>query len=228
MQQSPLPWQPPGLPASSDAAAAAWAAPGASTHSRPAATKHGVLHAAFANINWKDPMGGKNFARHAKELYDTISSIVEEAAPAVICMCEVGLPHTPLQPEHFARLRNVVAQAWKVCCPAATEHGVEFLYTDGEPYLSAYRPDMITCTAHTTMQDLYLAGGQPRTAQHFLATPACGGYSGANIINVHAPSGTRRLKDSQRRCLLTRLLQSTSLRDSRMRVGMDNFIIGAT
>ena len=171
-------------------------------------------------------MGGKHFARHAKKLSDTISSIVEEAAPAVICMCEVGLPHSPLQSEHFARLRNVVAQAWKDCCPAAKEHGVEFLYTDGEPYLSAYRPDMITCTAHTTMQDLYLAGGEPRTAQHFLATPACGGYSGANIINVHAPSGTRRLKDSQRLCLLTRLLQSTSLRDSRMRVGMDNFIIG--
>ena len=72
----------------------------------------------FANINWKDPMGGKHFARHAKKLSDTISSIVEEAAPAVICMCEVGLPQSPTVRalREIAQRRRTGVEGMLPCC----------------------------------------------------------------------------------------------------------------
>ena len=65
-----------------------------------------------------------------------------------------------------------------------------------------------------------------RTAQHFLVTPAdTGAEERINVINVHAPSGTLKLSDAQRKELLTNLLQSISLNDATRSVGHDNYII---
>ena len=145
--------------------------------------------------------------------------------PAAICFCEVGEVSEPLKQQHFDDLKNLTRLAW-TSCGAAAEH-VEFLQTPRKPYLTAYRTDRVTCSHYQILSDLYPAQGQERTAQHFLVTPA--GTSAAessDVINVHAPSGTRKLLDSQRLKLVRSLLQSTSLNDATKSVGNDRSIIG--
>ena len=46
------------------------------------------------------------------------------------------------------------------------------------------------------------------------------------MINVHAPSGTKKLKDNQRRSLLTSLLQSNSQARPGLTIGNVQFLIG--
>ena len=191
-----------------------------------AAPPNQTLHVAFANIDWKNNKHGKRFAQHADQMSETMLSIVIQATPAAICFCEVGTASEPLSPENRTKLCDIISRAWKEYCPAATEHGVEFLFHDNLPYLTAYRPDLLRCTQLTAIHNVYCAGGRPRTAQLFLATPTCGGDEGVNIINVHAPSGNTRLKNSERRTLLATLLQRKSLGHTNTCVGHDRFIIG--
>ena len=47
-----------------------------------------------------------------------------------------------------------------------------------------------------------------------------------DVVNVHAPSGKRTLQDSQRRILLTNLLQSNSLASPGRTIGNAHFVIG--
>ena len=47
-----------------------------------------------------------------------------------------------------------------------------------------------------------------------------------DVVNVHAPSGQKQLKDSQRRTLLTNLLQSNSLASPGRTIGNAHFLIG--
>ena len=182
---------------------------------------------AFANIDWKNQKHGRRFAYHAGQMSETVLSIVCRASPAAICFCEVGTASEPLSPENRKELCDIISREWKQHEPAATEHGVEFLFQDNLPYLTAYRPDLLRCTQLTAIHDLYHSGGCPRTAQLFLATPICASDAGINIINVHAPSGSsNRLKDSQRRDLVATLLRHKSLRHPNTCIGRDRFIIG--
>ena len=90
--------------------------------------------------------------------------------PAVICFCEVGEVSSPLSEQHFADLKYITSQAW-ISFGAAAEH-VEFLQTPGQPYLTAYRADYVTCEHYSMLSNLYDAQGSDRTAQRFLVTPA--------------------------------------------------------
>ena len=97
---------------------------------------------------------------------------------------------------------------------AAAEHG---------------QPVAATAAEHggSEPSNLYHAQGSERTAQHFLVTSAgTGAEESFNVINVHAPSGTKKLTSTQRTELVASLLQSTSFIDATKSVGNDRYIIG--
>ena len=89
-------------------------------------------------------------------------------------------------------------------------------------------PVIKTCSGYQILSQLYSAQGMERTAQHFVATPVgTGAEESINVINVHAPSGTKKLSDTQRTMLVTSLLQSNSLSDATKFVGHDRYVIAA-
>ena len=97
-------------------------------------------------------------------------------------------------------------EAWT---DAATEHSdLRSMFTTGATYMTIYINGPIRCSGHRILHDLYYAGGQARTAQTFVCS--CLGGESIVMINVHAPSGTSRLKDSQPQTLLTNLPQNNS------------------
>ena len=74
--------------------------------------------------------------------------------------------------------------------------------------MTIYIDGSVQCSCHRILKGVYNAQGLPRTAQRFLC---CGpGGVTVDVINVHAPSGKKQLKDQQRQTLLTNLLQSNS------------------
>ena len=81
---------------------------------------------------------------------------------------------------------------------------------------------------HATEQDLYSANAQPRTAQAFVCSSPDGDDERIDVVNVHAPSGSGRLKDLQRMALLTSLLQSNSRAVPGRTIGNARFLIGGT
>jgi len=137
-------------------------------------------------------------------------------------MCEVGEVTIPLSDEQMEQVAEWVASAWN---DAVTEHvRLCIMFTTGSPYMTIYNDDVVQCTDHRILEHLYKAGEQTRTAQAFLLV-ATGGES-VDVINIHAPSGTRTLKDSQRRVLLTNLLQSESRARPGVIIGNAHFLIG--
>ena len=90
--------------------------------------------------------------------------------------------------------------------------------------MTIYKHGPIQCSCHRILEDLYYAQGEPRTAQTFLC---CGpGGVTVDVINVHAPSGKKRLTDYQRKTLLTNLLQSNSKSMPGKAMGSARFLIG--
>ena len=123
--------------------------------------------------------------------------------PAAICFCEFGEVLNPLKPIHVELLKQTIERAWKE--NAATEH-VQFIYEAGEPYLTAFRSDRLDCRHSRTVRKLYYFPGEPRTAQFFLATqPGKPDAAGINIVNVHAPSGKKKLTNAKRTTLMRKL-----------------------
>ena len=186
---------------------------------------------AYANIDWKAGRHGRNFRnKHAPALTRTVQSIVAELAPAVLCLCEVGEVKTPLDAEQMDAVFGIVREAWEQGDAAATEHCLQGYHVVGEPYMTVFRSDLVACSDFRMLHGLYWAGSQPRSAQHFLvrqhATEQLRGDDGIDVVNVHAPSGTATLKDSQRRQLLRTLMTTTSLRRSGGTLGFARFIIG--
>ena len=193
-----------------------------------AATEHGGggLNLVFVNIDWKIGRHANQTAsnKNARVLAGTVASIVANMDPAAICFCEFGGVLAPLKPIHVELLKQTIERAWKE--NAATEH-VRFIYEAGEPYLTAFRSDQLDCRHSRTVRKLYYIFGEPRTAQFFLATqPGQPDAAGINIVNVHAPSGNKRLTNAQRITLMRKLLGSTSLRTNQSTLGHDAFIIG--
>ena len=193
-----------------------------------AATEHGGggLNLVFVNIDWKIGRHANQTAsnKNARVLAGTVASIVANMDPAAICFCEFGGVRAPLKPIHVELLKQTIERAWKE--NAATEH-VRFIYEAGEPYLTAFRSDQLDCRHSRTVRKLYYIFGEPRTAQFFLATqPGQPDAAGINIVNVHAPSGNKRLTNAQRITLMRKLLGSTSLRTNQSTLGHDAFIIG--
>ena len=193
-----------------------------------AATEHGGggLNLVFVNIDWKIGRHANQTAsnKNARVLAGTVASIVANMDPAAICFCEFGGVRAPLKPIHVELLKRTIEGAWRE--NAATEH-VRFIYEAGEPYLTAFRSDQLDCRHSRTVRKLYYIFGEPRTAQFFLATqPGQPDAAGINIVNVHAPSGNKRLTNAQRTTLMRKLLGCESLRTNQSTLGHDAFIIG--
>ena len=113
-------------------------------------------------------------------------------------------------------------QAWE---NAATEHvNLRSLFEVGQPYMTIYNHGPITCSCHRILGNLYHVEGQPRTAQ----TVLCCGPGGVtvDVINVHAPSGRKKLTDQQRKTLLKNLPGSTSKPRPEGILGSGRFLIG--
>ncbi len=155
-------------------------------------------------------------------LADTVTDIVRKLNPTVLCMCEVG-DRTRLNDEQMRQVADQCKNAWR---DAATEHvKLRSMYTTGQPFLTTYVEGAFTCSKHRTLHDLYYAHGEPRTAQAFVLFGP--NDESIDVINVHAPSGTNnKLKDSQRRKLVTNLLRSNSEAMPGRTVGCWRFLVG--
>jgi hypothetical protein len=178
----------------------------------------------FINIDWKASRHFSTRSLHAnmKILGKTIDNVVRNMNPTMICMCEVGQVMTPLTEEQMQEVEHQIMCAWK---GAATEHfDLRSMFQVGEPYMTIYRHGPIHCSCHRILHNLYVAGGEPRTAQTFVC---CGpGNVTADVINVHAPSGKKSLKDYQRFALQTNLLQSNSQSMPGQQIGRARFLVG--
>ena len=128
--------------------------------------------------------------------------------PTMICMCEVGQATIPLTQEQMQQVSHQSMDAWK---RTATEHfELRSMFQVAAPYMTIYRHGPTHCSCHCILNNLYVAKDAPRTAQTFVC---CGpGNVTADVINVHAPSGSgkKSLTTQQRIALLTNLLQSNS------------------
>jgi len=198
-----------------------------------AATEHGqeVLrlqstamsaNVVFINIDWKASRHNKTLETNMMLLGWTIARVVRNMKPAMVCMCEVGEASIPLTKEQMQQVADQTMQAWR---DAATEHvQLHCMFEVGAPYMTIYIDGPVQCSCHRILKGLYNAQGLPRTAQTFLC---CGpGGVTVDVINVHAPSGKRRLTDQQRQTLLTNLLQSNSKSMPEKTIGSARFLIG--
>jgi len=166
-----------------------------------------AANVVFINIDWKASRHNTGrLAANMELLGKTIAGVVRNMNPKMICMCEVGVASDPLTKEQMKHVRDQSIHAWQA---AATGHfELRSMFKVGAPYMTIYIDGSVCCSRHRILTDLYCAQGNPRTAQTFLC---CGpGGVTVDVINVHAPSGKRRLTDQQRQTLLTNLLQSNS------------------
>ena len=137
-------------------------------------------------------------------------------------MCEVGGEKSPLTEEEMQQVADESIHAWK---QAGTE-GLEIrsMFQVGAPYMTVYIEGPIQCSNPRTLNDLYYANGESRTAQTFLCRGP--GHITVDVINVHAPSGKSTLTDKQRRTLISNLLQSDSMSTPGHAIGSARFLIG--
>ena len=181
------------------------------------------VNVVFINIDWKRGRHGKNVKRNMELLANTIRNVVEKMKPTMICTCEVGLATIPLTQEQMEQVAEESMKAWK---EAAGDQVLQLrsMFQVGAPYMTIYIKGPIECSCHRILKEVYTAGGEPRTAQTFL----CSGPDGVtvDVINVHAPTGKKRLTDTQRKKLLENLLQSTSNSMSGQAIGGARFLIG--
>ena len=157
-----------------------------------------------------------------KILGNTITNVVQEMNPTAICMCEVGTEKIPLAEEEMQQVAHQGIHAWKETRTEEVE--IRSMFEVGAPYMTIYKEGPIQCLEPRTLKDLYYAHGETRTAQTFL----CRGPDNitVDVINVHAPSGKRKLTDEQRRKLISKLLQSASMSRPGQAIGSARFLIG--
>jgi len=182
-----------------------------------------AANVVFINIDWKASRHNTGrLAANMELLGKTIAGVVRNMNPKMICMCEVGVASDPLTKEQMKHVRDQSIHAWQA---AATGHfELRSMFKVGAPYMTIYIDGSVCCSRHRILTDLYCAQGNPRTAQTFLC---CGpGGVTVDVINVHAPSGKRRLTDQQRQTLLTNLLQSNSKSMPEKTIGSARFLIG--
>jgi len=182
-----------------------------------------AANVVFINIDWKASRHNTGrLAANMELLGKTIAGVVRNMNPKMICMCEVGVASDPLTKEQMKHVRDQSIHAWQA---AATGHfELRSMFKVGAPYMTIYIDGSVCCSRHRILTDLYCAQGNPRTAQTFLC---CGpGGVTVDVINVHAPSGKRRLTDQQRKTLLTNLLQTNSESMPGSLIGSARFLIG--
>ena len=160
------------------------------------ATEHAEMSAnvVFINIDWKSSRLNPNrLGLNMRLLATTIAGVVRQMNPTMICMCEVGETKHPLSE---GQMLQVVAQVEWAWTGAATEDiQLRSMFTAGAPYVTIYIDGPIRCSDHQILCKLYHAGGERRTAQTFVCWFPSG--ESIDVVNVHAPSGYRTLKDPQ-------------------------------
>ena len=122
----------------------------------------------FINIDWKEARHHKTLATNMRTLNRTITNVVVNMKPTMICMCEVGVVGKPLNQEQMRQVATECTQAWE---NAATEHvDLRSLSEVGQPYMTIYNHGPITCSCHRILGNLYHVEGQARTAQNVLCS----------------------------------------------------------
>ena len=176
----------------------------------------------FINIDWKSSRMQATLDANMRILAGTIAGVVRTMNPSIICMCEVGETKYPLSEKQMLQVATRCVGAWQA---VATEHiQLRYLFTTGSPYMTVYIDGPIQCSDHRILHKLYSAAGEARDAQTFVCTLF--DHESVDFVNVHAPSGAQTLKDSQRRTLLTNLLQSNSQARPGCTIGQAHFVIG--
>ena len=151
------------------------------------------------NISWSASRMGRRLEHNMTVLEKTITGIVRDVNHTMICLCEVGDETSPVCEALMQQLETAIMHSWT---EAATEHiQLRNMFTTGSPYMTIYMTGFIECSNHQILHPLY-------SAQTFVCSLPDG--ESVDVINVHAPSGARRLRDHQRKTLLTNLLQSNS------------------
>ena len=146
-----------------------------------------AVNVVFINIDWKAARHNRGRLKaNMRSLNKTICGVVRNMKPAMICMCEVGVVKDPLTSEQMQQVADECLKAWRHA--AGERLALASMFQSGEPYMTVYRDGLIQCTFHRILTRLYSAQELPRTAQTFL----CRGPGGktADVINVHAPSGS--------------------------------------
>ena len=181
----------------------------------------------FVNIDWKrsrhDNQGSTR--RNMTALADTISSIVTSMKPAVICCCEVGEAMNPMTKGEMSAVADTIRTEWEA---SATEHpAISFFFEEGAPYLTIWDGNQCQCTHGRILEKVYDVPGHRRTAQAFLCImPGESDEECIDVVNVHAPSGKKKLTDSQRYQLIQNLLQGSSMARAGTRIGEGKFLLG--
>jgi len=182
-----------------------------------------AANVVFINIDWKASRHNTGRLEANMELLGkTIASVVRNMNPKMICMCEVGVASYPLTEEQMKQVRDQSMHAWQAA--ATGDFELRSMFQVGAPYMTIYIDGSVRCSRHRILTGLYCAQGKPRTAQTFLC---CGpGGVTVDVINVHAPSGKKKLTDQQRKTLLTNLLQTNSESMPGRLIGSARFLIG--
>ena len=90
----------------------------------------------FINIDWKESRMHGTLRRNMNLLASTIASVVHNMNPTMICMCEVGETHAPLNKQQTQQVEAQSIRAWR---DAATEHiELRSMFTTGAPYMTIY------------------------------------------------------------------------------------------
>ena len=101
-----------------------------------------------------------------KTLGNTISNVVREMNPTVICMCEVGGEKSPLTEEEMQQVADQSIHAWK---EAATEHfELRSMFEVGAPYMTIYKDGPIQMFMPSHSQEPLLC---TRAATHSASVP---------------------------------------------------------
>ena len=122
-------------------------------------------------------------------------------------------------------LADTIRTAWEA---AATEHpDIAVLFEVDAPYLTIWDGNRCECKRHRILENVYNVPGHRRKAQAFLCImPGENDEEGIDIVNVHAPSGQKKLTDPQRYHLIRNLLQSSSMARPNKRIGEGRFVLG--
>ena len=151
----------------------------------------------------------------------TLQRIVRDVNPTVICLCQESEFASPLC--QIQQLESGIMHSW---IDAATEHWTDAatesiqlrsMFTAGSAYVTIHMVGLIECSNHQILHPLY-------SAQTFVCSLPDG--ESVKVINVHAPSGARRLTHQRRKTLLTNLIQSESQARPGHPIGNVTFVIG--
>ena len=196
------------------------------------ATEHGGVPITFVNIDWKrsrhNPRNRGTPLRNLTLLKTTITSIVRNHRPAIICLCEVGECGAGMTDAHMEVLVQTITEAWQNAEAennvADTERSATKLATawsSGHPYLTIWDRSQVECFKFRVVK-VWLQDPE-RVAQVFgIKAPGLQ----ADVVNIHSPASAKRaLTGPARKGILATLLKCHSAYHSGT-IGQGSSILG--